>query len=124
MADFKKTILIDFDGVLHSYTSKWEGPDVIPDPPVPAAINWLRGLLDHDDFDPQVYSSRSKYPEGIAAMKRWFLAHGLSEEHITRLPFPTEKPGAWLTIDDRAICFEGIFPNVDELNDFVPWNRK
>ena len=41
----KKTIVFDFDGVIHSYTSGWQGISVIPDPVVPeiqAAINYLR----------------------------------------------------------------------------------
>ena len=32
----KKTILADFDGVLHEYIKPWQGADVIPDGPVPA----------------------------------------------------------------------------------------
>ena len=34
----KKTILVDFDGVIHSYTSVLKGARVIPDLPVPGAI--------------------------------------------------------------------------------------
>ena len=40
----KKTIVFDFDGVIHSYTSGWQGITAIPDPVVPniqAAINYL-----------------------------------------------------------------------------------
>lgn len=31
----KQTVVFDFDGVIHSYTSGWKGATVIPDPPVP-----------------------------------------------------------------------------------------
>jgi hypothetical protein len=31
----KPILCLDFDGVLHSYTSGWKGAAVIPDPPVP-----------------------------------------------------------------------------------------
>ncbi len=60
MNERPKILCIDFDGVLHSYSSGWKGVDTIPDPPVDGAIEWLRALIDDPRFDPQVYSSRSK----------------------------------------------------------------
>ena len=50
-------LCLDFDGVLHSYTSGWKGARVIPDPPVEGAIDFLSRAL--DDFRVAVYSSRS-----------------------------------------------------------------
>ena len=41
----KKTVVFDFDGVIHSYTSGWQGIGNIPDPVVPgiqSAISTLR----------------------------------------------------------------------------------
>jgi hypothetical protein len=32
----KPILCLDFDGVIHSYSSGWKGADVIPDPPVEA----------------------------------------------------------------------------------------
>lgn len=84
-------LCLDFDGVLHSYTSGWQGARTTPDPPVPCAIDWLRSLLTdsehvshfagrYKDFDVQIFSSRSKYPFGRMAMRRWlgkqFVKHG------------------------------------------------
>lgn len=42
----KKTIVFDFDGVIHSYTSGWQGISVIPDPVVPE-IQAKNQLLTH-----------------------------------------------------------------------------
>ncbi len=125
-------LLIDFDGVLHSYTSGWKGARVIPDPPVPGAIKWLRQLLRPDTtwsagrapFEVCIYSSRSQQWGGKRAMKRWLLDNGLDRDSVERIKFPTRKPAAFLTIDDRCICFKGVFPSLAEIAVFRPWNKK
>jgi len=40
------------------------------------------------------------------------------------LKFPKKKPAAFLTIDDRAICFNGTFPTKKEMESFKPWYKK
>lgn len=65
----KPILCLDFDGVLHSYTSGWKGARVIPDPPVPGALEFLVGALDH--FEVCILSSRSHQWGGRRAMKRW-----------------------------------------------------
>lgn len=129
-------ICVDFDGVIHSYTSGWKGIDVIPDPPVPGAIEWLMEHLPcpdgicamaptHTGPIVQIYSSRSKSWFGRRAMKRWLVQNGFPREYISEgiLKFPTKKPAAFLTIDDRAICFNGTFPSAAEMLAFKPWNK-
>lgn len=135
-------ICVDFDGVIHSYSSGWQGADVIPDPPVidivtgKSAIDWLLEHLPVPDalgmsgeyVGPEVciYSSRSKQSGGIAAMKAWLIKWGVDEWYFRDdiLKFPTQKPAAFLTIDDRAICFTGNFPSTEEMMAFKPWNKK
>lgn len=119
----KKPICIDFDGVIHGYQSKWQGVDVITDPPVPGAIEWLRALLADPGLEPMVYSSRSKVTEGVAAMQAWLIRNGLTQDEVDRLPFPTQKPAAFLTIDDRAVCFTGSFPAADAIHGFRTWQQ-
>ena len=122
MTTFTRIICIDFDGVIHSYTSGWQGIDIIPDPPVPGVLDWLQNLIDVEGFKPVIYSSRSKTPEGIAAMRGWFLDWGFTP--VADLEFPTQKPPAYLTIDDRAICFTGVPPTVAEMTQFQPWYKR
>ncbi len=117
-----KHLCVDFDGVIHSYMTPWSGIDVIPDPPVNGAFAWLGMMIMHDDYIVNIYSSRSKSPYGIAAMKNWFNDQGFL--FTDYLEFPTQKPPAYLTIDDRAICFKGTFPSVQELDNFKPWFDK
>lgn len=134
--NFNPIICVDFDGVIHSYTSGWQGVDVISDPPVDGAIEWLiRHLPIPEPISAmgesykgpivQIYSSRSKSWRGRRAMKRWLVEHGLHPSYISEgiLKFPTQKPSAFLTIDDRAICFTGKFPTTEEMLAFRPWNK-
>lgn len=118
---YKKTILVDFDGVLSSYISGWQGADVANDPPVPGAIEWLRIMIADARVDVQIYSSRSRQDGGILCMKNWLIRHGMSAPEVDGIKFPTEKPAAFVTIDDRAICFKGEFMEPDDIINFQPW---
>lgn len=141
MAGEKKYIICcDFDGVLHSYSSGWQGADTISDPPVPGALEWLIAISQDDRFELAVYSSRSKEPGGIDAMDFWLWTHlrnhaaaqGMknteakqwARDTISRLTFPTQKPAASMTIDDRAFRFEGLFPTAEWMLAFKPWNKR
>lgn len=117
---YKPIICLDFDGVIHSYKTKWKGPEVIPDPPVPGAFDAIMGYMEY--FKVHIYSTRSNTIRGIEAMINWFIDHGF--DRVGDIYFPTEKPPALITIDDRAITFTGVFPSVDEIKKFKPWNKK
>jgi ATP-dependent Clp protease protease subunit len=118
-------LVCDFDGVLHSYTSGWQGATTVADGPVDGAADFLESAV--DAFEVNVLSSRSKEEGGIDAMKAW-LTKVLSDAEkpadlIDRILWPTSKPAATVTLDDRAITFTGTFPTVDELLAFKPWNK-
>ena len=123
----KPILCLDFDGVLHSYTSGWQGADVIPDPPVPGALRFLAEAVEH--FEVHVFSSRSGQPGGIVAMMQWLDLWVEEELGASRFPyypvrFPTEKPPAMLTIDDRALTFTGQWPSIESLLAFKPWYQR
>lgn len=118
----KPILCIDFDGVIHSYSSGWKGPTIIPDLPVEGAIKWLGDLLRDDRFAIYIYSSRSRYEGGVEAMKTWLFQNGFYA--IGMINFPTEKPAAFLQIDDRAWCFKGKFPSIESMLEFKPWNKR
>lgn len=135
----KPILCIDFDGVIHSYTSGWKGADVIPDPPVPGAIAFLSRAK--DCFDVQIFSSRSNQSGGIEAMQRWMrdavydhfdcvFTTGAPNDFdaanalLEALSYPTEKPPAMVTIADRALTFTGVWPTIRELQEFEPWNKQ
>lgn len=144
MSSHRYIICCDFDGVLHSYISGWKGDAEIPDPPVKGAMAWLDTMTSGENrtkFWVNVYSSRSKTTAGVDAMKSWLRLRlydhyatsvkGLGDAEIrqavetvmTALAFPTQKPAASMTIDDRAFCFQGTFPTTQWLMEFRPWNK-
>lgn len=124
MAYHRKTICVDFDGVIHRYDSGWQGATKISDPPVAGAFEWLQALATDNRFEICIYSSRSKEQGAVYAMKKWMIEHGFDRKALTHLQFPTQKPAAWMTIDDRAFCFEGDFPSAEWLLRFRPWNKR
>lgn len=138
----RKPILgLDFDGVCHSYTSGWKGAAVIPDPPVDGLFEFLADAGQH--FEINIFSSRTNQDGGIPAMRNWFrdqyvLWHlakfpgdnkRIAEDQATNLvrdvwKFPAEKPPAFVSLDDRVLTFRGVWPSVEELRAFKPWNGK
>lgn len=125
----KPILCLDFDGVIHSYASGWKGADVIPDAPVEGAIAFMLGALRH--FEVVIFSSRSNQPGGLDAMQAWLRAHAGQTWHETPdgpgledVRFVKEKPPALITIDDRALCFDGTWPRIDDLLRFQPWNKR
>lgn len=120
-----KTICVDFDGVLHSYLSGWKGTEVVADPPVPGAMRWLAGLQADEGLRVAIYSSRSKEESGVVAMRGWLRENGAEVGvNVDKLEFPREKPAAFLTIDDRAICFDGNFPSLGDIHGFKTWMQR
>lgn len=126
----KPIICVDFDGVIHSYERGWQGGKIYGTI-VPGFFEWLEKAQEH--FQIVIYSSRSKTPEGIAEMKeflikenhKWIDDHGGKFEYGASVTFSAEKPSAFLTIDDRAIQFQGKWdaPELDPevLKNFKPW---
>lgn len=157
---FRPTLCLDFDGVIHSYSSGWKGVGVIPDPPVDGATDFIMDAL--RKFDVAIYSSRSKSLRGRWAMKRWLyrylvdwewqdaedrwqelnnippnwnsgpFTHGsvdgvhreLANATVKKIKWPWFKPAAWVTLDDRAIQFDGLWPDLEEIMAFKPWNKR
>jgi hypothetical protein len=118
----KPILCLDFDGVLHSYKSGWKGADCIPDPPVDGAMSFIMEAMEH--FTVHIFSSRSNQPGGRSAMRAWIYKNSGGAPWVDDLEYPTEKPAAFLTIDDRALTFDGTWPSMETLLSFKPWNKR
>lgn len=114
----KRTVVFDFDGVIHSYTSGWCGADTIPDPVVPGikeAIEHIR----NSGYEVIVVSSRCRSISGIVAIEQYLSNNGIWVDGIC-----SEKPPAVCYIDDRAICFDGHPETLlSKIQSFKPWNK-
>lgn len=126
----RRSIAVDFDGVIHAYTSGWrvdeQGHGCIDDDPVPGAIEWLSEIVQHYDvwiFSCRMLDSRRSHVE--RRMRRWLYRHGASESLVDALHFTHEKPHADVYLDDRGLRFEGTFPSLETIRAAAtPWNKR
>jgi len=107
----KPILCLDFDGVLHSYTSGWKGAAVIPDPPVPGSLEFIVKAL--DTYEVAIFSSRSHQWGGKRAMKRWLIKHLVAADTGDYATTP-----AWWR---NQICKSAF---ADPWNDEVLWAAK
>ena len=113
-----KTVVFDFDGVIHSYTSGWQGEDVIIDPPVPRIKAAIDDIRDHG-YQVVVVSTRCATTAGEDAVRRYLCQHGIVVDDVMG-----QKPPAIVYVDDRAICFDGDAQGLlQKILAFRPWNQ-
>lgn len=118
----KPILCIDFDGVIHDYKHGWRDGTIYGHL-TPGFLEWA--FKAQQLFRLMVYSSRSKDAGGINDMQNWLVQEGW-DEHEILLEFCSEKPAAFLTIDDRCIQFRGdwdLLPPT-RLQHFRPWNAE
>lgn len=114
----KQTVIFDFDGVINSYTSRWQGADVIPDLPVPGIKESIAEIRKH--YRVVVVSSRCYQSGGIEAINTWLEKYDIKVDDVT-----DEKPPAVVIIDDRAITFDGKAEGLlEKIRKFKTWNKK
>ena len=118
-----KSICIDFDGVIHAYTSKWTNSRTISDGPVEGAFEFIEECI-KNKFQVYIFSSRLESKEATESMFKWFLKYGFNKENLLYMCFTNEKVPAILYIDDRGYHFQGTFPTIEEIQCFKPWNKK
>lgn len=89
----KRTVLVDFDGVLHQY-SGWTGPEPVGEP-IPNARHACHILA--KEYNLVCFTTRE--PSYVVT---WLARYGFPMMRVTSIKVP-----AHLQIDDRAIEFRG-----------------
>lgn len=116
----KQTVVFDFDGVIHSYTSGWQGATIIPDEPVPGIKEALQEIREAG-YEVVIVSTRCAHTGGMTAIFDWLNLYGLTD-YVDKLC--KEKPPAIVYIDDRAICFDGKPEGLlEKIETFKPWYK-
>ena len=77
-----RTIALDFDGVIHLYSSPWTNHCTISDPPTPGAFKFILKLLD-GGWDAIVHTSRLQHHMAGEALVRWFIKHGFPAARLS-----------------------------------------
>ena len=121
MSKNKPTVVLDFDGVIHSYITPWKPGDTndyIPDEPVKGIKEAIKDIR-NAGYEVIVVSARCRKPGGIEAIRAYLDKYDIIVDNIMAM-----KPPAIVYIDDRGICFDGKPENLlHQIQTFVPWNR-
>lgn len=96
----KKTVVFDFDGVIHKYSKGWQGITNIYDEPVDGIKQVIEKLM--KEYEVVIVSTRCAEIDGLKAVREWLQKYNIKVTAIKK-----EKPPAICYIDDRAIAFNG-----------------
>lgn len=113
----KKTIVFDFDGVIHRYSKGWQD-GTIYDEPVEGIKEVIKEL--RKDYKVVIVSTRTSTIEGELAIKAWLKQYEIIVDGVMK-----EKPPAIMYIDDRAINFNGNCNKLmGDIKNFKSWTEK
>ena len=132
-------ICFDFDGVLYTYESGWQGLTNLVDPPVEGALDFIRECF-AQGFNVTIWSMRTaneRYLEGdnvngylfsperdqgIKAIQKWLLYWGLEPDLVSRIGFPFGKSFYTLIVEDRGFRFRGKdYPDITDKSLLESW---
>lgn len=108
----KKTLAVDFDGVLHKYSKGWHDGTCY-DVPIEGAMDALLNLMNRG-YNIVIFTARPTAPVHEWMLKYW-TAKQFAIPEITN-----SKPAAVAYIDDRAVKFNGKWSEMLEL---FPWDK-
>lgn len=111
----RKSIVFDFDGVIHKYSKGWQDGSIY-DEPVKGIKNVINEL--HKDYDIYVVTTRARELSGEYAVRNYLDKHGIEYDAVTSIKVP-----AMVYVDDRGLNFnpDDIDTLVKRIRNFQPW---
>lgn len=113
----KKTVVFDFDGVIHKYSKGYQDGSIYDSPN--ENIKELIDNLRTNNYEVVVVSTRCNTEQGIQSISKYLADNNITVDKVCK-----EKPPAMVYIDDRAICYDPLDKNIlNEILKFKP-NQK
>ena len=110
---YKKTILIDLDGVLNTYDGDFD-ENYIP-PIKDGALEFVKNMS--ENYKIKIFTTRNRL-----LASEWIINNGLRNfiDDITNVKEPS-----YLLIDDRCINFDGDYKNLQkQIENFKVWYKQ
>jgi hypothetical protein len=118
-----KVVAVDFDGVINSYTSGWQGPTET-DEPVLSAAESLQTLFNRG-YKVIIFSTRANTEEGVETIREYLRKLTENNELADTIEITAQKPIADVYIDDRAVPFTGDWrETLKQIEEFKPWTEQ
>lgn len=119
----KKTICVDFDGVIAQYDG-FKGNDIFGDPI--DGVQSAMEVLKKKEFTIIIFTTRT----ASSKLKKYLNDNHITYDYINENPDQPKgsnsgKPIADIYLDDRAICFKGNWKYaLESIASFIPWNSQ
>ena len=114
----KKTIVFDFDGVIHKYSKGWQDGSIYDEP-----VEGIKEVISelHKTYDIFIVSTRCRKLSGEREMTLWLEEYGIEYDGLTSIKVP-----AIVYVDDRGLTFDpkNIKNLVNDIKNFEPWQNK
>lgn len=113
----KKTIVFDFDGVIHRYSKGWQDGSIYDKP-----VDGIKEVIEQlrNEYKIVIVSTRSSTKEGKESILNWLKKYNIKVDDVLK-----EKPPAIMYIDDRAINFNGNCKTlIAKIKNFKSWTEK
>ena len=103
----KPILCLDFDGVVHSYKSGWQGVDAIPDPPTEGFFEWLATDMPH-------FRGRISPRPACSASSRGTRGEHMSESETDKAFEDAMLYGTGFIKDGKRIAPEDVLADIAE----------